>query len=107
MEPIVIIVREIGQSGRHSAALSDGTLLLESSASPFLEGCRRLLALGYAPEARAVMRRPGSDEDCLRSTIGGAARLSVSERGFSGYRPGGATRKPHGRAPLAAARGTP
>jgi hypothetical protein len=66
--------------GLFDARLGD-RLLVHASRQPFLDGCRALLELGYPGDAIAVMRHAGSDTDCLRAKIGGAARLTVKTAG--------------------------
>jgi hypothetical protein len=51
----------------------DGRYLL-SSPTPFIDGCRHLLARGYDPAARVVMRHAGSTDDALRGILGHVAR---------------------------------
>jgi hypothetical protein len=57
-------------------ARCDGRLLCVSS-TPHLAGARELIKLGYSPAAILVTRR--GSVDCLRSTVGAAARLTVAE----------------------------
>jgi hypothetical protein len=40
-----------------------------SSPSPFIDGCRHLLAHGYDPTARVVMSHAGSDDDALHGVL--------------------------------------
>jgi hypothetical protein len=74
----VITIREQERRGIYDAR-HDGRLLCTSSRSPLLAAARVLLAEGVDPQARIVMRREGSDVDCLSSTIGAAAKLSVED----------------------------
>ena len=55
---------------------------LATSSQPFLEAARVLLDRGYDPTTRIVMRHAGSTTDSLASTIGAAAKLTVSNRRF-------------------------
>jgi hypothetical protein len=49
------------------------------SRQPFLDAARALLAAGHDPATVLVLRRAESDIDCLRATIGTAAKLTVEE----------------------------
>lgn len=60
------------------AAHYDGRLLC-TSRTPFLSAARVLLAEGHDPAIKIAMRHAGSDTDCLTSTIGVAAQLTVNE----------------------------
>jgi hypothetical protein len=75
--PIIIIVEPIARPGYFQTRV--GSRALCTSREPFLAGARALLQAGYAASAAIVMRSPGCDVDRLRSTIGAAARLTVSE----------------------------
>jgi hypothetical protein len=77
---VVIIVSPVGR-GKFRAWLEGGPELVHASATPFLAGCRKLLALGYDPRQRAAMRHLGTDHDALSATIGAAAGLTVGEQG--------------------------
>jgi hypothetical protein len=44
-----------------------------------LNGARELIALGFDPDTIVVMKRIGSDTECLRGRIGDAAKLRVEE----------------------------
>ena len=88
---ITILARPNGR-GRFDA-LYLGETLVKSTATPFLAGCRALLARGFDPNAVAVMRHEGSNTDSLRGGIGRAAELTVIEATtdgrarFAPYRP--------------------
>ena len=79
-EIIVIVVTPVAnRPGRFTARLGD-QVLIESSHQPLLDGARRLIELGHDPDAILAMRHAGSsDTDALRSTVGSAAMLAVSE----------------------------
>jgi hypothetical protein len=59
----------------------DGRLVCAKSRTPFMDTARVLLAEGCDPDTTIVMRSAGSDFDCLRSTVGAAAKLTVNEAG--------------------------
>jgi hypothetical protein len=63
----------------------DGRYLL-SSPTPFIDGCRHLLARGYDPAARVVMRHAGSTDDALRGILGHVAGVEIAGNGV-GFRP--------------------
>lgn len=60
--------------------LLDDELIIHRSATPLLEACRVLRERGIDPAAPIVMRYAGSDCDALRTTVGHAAGLTVSDR---------------------------
>ncbi len=64
-------------------ALSD-RLLVHGTKTPFLDGARALLNLGFDPNATVVMKHAGYGTECLRARIGVAAKLTVKEpdRGY-------------------------
>lgn len=75
---MIIIVRELGNSGKYEARLLDGRVLCSYTRQPFLDSARILLREGVSPQTALVMRREGS-LDCLSSTVGHAAKLMVEE----------------------------
>jgi hypothetical protein len=81
-----------GTRGRLFDAELDGRVLVRRSAAPFCDAARLLLAEGVDPATKLVMRHSGSEIDALRSTIGAAAKLTVSDDNsgkprFRSYRP--------------------
>jgi hypothetical protein len=76
MLPIIISITPAAAPG-HSEARCNGRLLCVSR-QPHLDGARALLALGCSPQAVIVTRR--GNIDCLRSTVGAAARLTIKEK---------------------------
>jgi hypothetical protein len=75
---LMLIVEEI-PAGKYRAVL-DGTLLLEASRQPFLDGARELLKRGYDPATPYNMRHANSDVlSFVTTTIGDAADLTVDE----------------------------
>ncbi len=68
------------------AALLDGRLLCESRA-PLLSAARILRAEGIPGDTLLEMAHPGSREVALRSTVGIAAGLRVSEVGTPRFVP--------------------
>ena len=61
------------------AVYTGGRQLLAGSQQPLLDSARALLAEGHAVDAVLVMRHRGSSIDALRSTIGVAAALTVTD----------------------------
>jgi hypothetical protein len=57
----------------------DDRFVVKRSPTPFCAAARALLAEGADPAARFVMRHEGSTHDVLRSTVGGAAKLTVAD----------------------------
>jgi hypothetical protein len=57
-------------------------VLCKSSTKPFLDAARRLMDLGFDPSTTLVMRHAGSETECLRTTIGAAAALTVEDTKF-------------------------
>lgn len=78
---IMLIVKPTGYGSRGQLfdGFIDGRLVVHSS-QPLLAAIRVLLSEGCNPDARIVMRYEGCKYDALRSTVGKAARLTVSDR---------------------------
>ena len=80
---VIVVMPTFGAGGIPSPGKFDaylGTrLLVCGSRQPFLDGCRELLRIGFDPAATAVMKRIGSETECLRGRIGVAAKLTVDE----------------------------
>jgi hypothetical protein len=57
-----------------------------SSPSPFIDGCRQLLAQGYTSTASVVMRHSGSSDDALHGILTRVASVEVGGHGV-GFRP--------------------
>jgi hypothetical protein len=72
------------RSYRFIATVGDGGRVLGAFTAPLLGSARVLLAEGILPEAELGLRHYGSSIIALRSTVGGAARLAVSESGGDG-----------------------
>lgn len=62
------------------------TLIVERSATPFLDAARALKAMGYADGTIITQTYQGSSTIGLTSTIGKAAKLSLTERDDKGLR---------------------
>ena len=75
---IIVTFAPITSRPGYYTARGDGRLLCRSR-QPFLDGARRLLASGYPADTMIVMKRAGSVIEALRSTVGRAAALTVSE----------------------------
>jgi hypothetical protein len=53
--------------------------VVERSTTLFCDAARVLLAEGVDPVTKLVMRHEGSSHDALRSTVGVAAKLTVTD----------------------------
>jgi hypothetical protein len=73
---IVMVVSEVDCSGQHDCYVEGRHLL--SSGQPFLDGARVLLARGYEPMRRLVMRRPDREQVDLAAPLGVAVGLRVT-----------------------------
>jgi hypothetical protein len=73
-----IIVAAITTRPGYYTARADGRLLCRSR-QPFLDGARELLASGYPADSIIIMRHAGTEVVAMTSTIGNAARLTVTE----------------------------
>ncbi len=82
---IVLIVSERETRNGIFDVRHDGRYLC-SSGSPFLDGCRALLAQGYDPSAAVVMRHEGTNDDALRGILGHVAAVEIAGNGV-GFRP--------------------
>ncbi|KRE03560.1 hypothetical protein ASE63_25975 [Bosea sp. Root381] len=78
---MIITISPAGR-GRFRSYL--GTRLLCTSPTPFLSSARVLLREGVDPSTPLEMTREGSDAVDLRSTVGVAARFTVSENDHEG-----------------------
>jgi len=86
--PIVIAVSPSLDPDERQAYSSRGQLfdgaiddraIVKRSAQPLSDACRVLIGEGIDPATRVVMRHSGAEADALRSTVGAAAKLSVTE----------------------------
>jgi len=79
----IVVVPTARRNGRYEAHLEEekGRVLCKST-KPFLDAARRLIALGFDPGITLVMRHAGSETECLRSTIGTAAALTVEDTAY-------------------------
>jgi len=83
----LLVSPSLDQHGRKSycnrGQLFDGYVgdrpVVERSTQPFCDAARVLLSEGVNPAAWLVMRHAGSATEALRSTVGVAAKLSVSD----------------------------
>ena len=71
--------RRYSKRGQLWDAFFEESLLVAHSTQPFLDGARGLLKKGFKPDEPLVMRHRGKDYDALRSTIGAAAKLAVTD----------------------------
>jgi hypothetical protein len=83
-----MIVIVVDRATRRDGSLIAGTYVarlegqgqpLAVSRTPFLCGCRALLARGFGPEERVSMRWRGDNFDSLTAQLGIAAGLAVEE----------------------------
>jgi hypothetical protein len=65
-----------------------GDELICTSRTPFFAAARKLLEHGTVPDEDITMRHKGSDRLCLSSTVGAAAKLTVTEDERVGPRQG-------------------
>jgi hypothetical protein len=72
------------QRVRFIASLATSGRVLGAFSAPLLGAARVLLAEVVPPETAIQMRHSGSGTVALRSTVGGAAGLTVSEEGSTG-----------------------
>jgi hypothetical protein len=77
---VLLVIAEVANSGRYDA-YADGRYLV-TSAQPFLDGARALVAQGHDPALRLVMRRGGGEHDLLSAPLGVAAGLTVESSRF-------------------------
>jgi hypothetical protein len=70
-----VIIASPAGSGRFDAYI-DGRYVV-TSASPFIDACRVLVAQGADPDMVVVMRHAGSDVDALRGRLGDVAGVRV------------------------------
>jgi hypothetical protein len=56
-----------------------GRVVITRSTQPLCDACRVLIAEGMAPDTRIIMRHEGSNIDCLISTVGAAAKITIKE----------------------------
>jgi hypothetical protein len=80
--PLVIIVSPVtDRPGRYQARRPDGTVLCESTRTPFCDAARVLIECGAHPATTLEMKRdPSAPHYDLRARLGVAAKLTVDER---------------------------
>jgi hypothetical protein len=90
-EPILLVVEKAvykvdgpnqkSRSGRYCVRLGHdkGQILLKSAKLPFYDSARALLKLGVDPSVPLAFRHAGINTVCMTSTVGDAARWSISE----------------------------
>ena len=85
----LVTIAPVG-NGHFSAELARDKVVL-SSRMPFCDAARVLLDRGADSNSWLVLRRSGSDTDCLRGKVGVIAKLTVAEgdREHLGSGPGG------------------
>jgi hypothetical protein len=84
-DDIILTVSECeGRNGIFDVHVEQRYLL--SSGSPFIDGCRHLLARGYDPAVRVAMRHEGSDDDALSGILGRVAGVEIGGDSV-GFRP--------------------
>ena len=83
-EIAVVVAPTPRRTGRYKARLGQtGMVLCKSSTKPFLDAARKLMDLGFDPTTILLMRHAGSETECLRSTIGVAAALTVEDTDYA------------------------
>lgn len=96
MQPIELVLRPATQPGTYWPVLNEKRLteeqLTRATRQPFFDGARELLKRGIDPDTPLISRHEGSQTIALQSTVGEAARWSVSEADRGGlskrpYRP--------------------
>jgi hypothetical protein len=83
---ILTVLPSLDADGRkcygERGALFDGSVnnrrIVRGSPTPFCNAARVLLAEGIKPGTTLIIRHEGSPYDALRSTVGAAAKLTVS-----------------------------
>lgn len=83
-ELVLFVSERENRSGIFNCYFEDRYLC--SSPSPFIDGCRHLLAQGCNPTARVVMRHAGSSDDALRGVLARVAGIQIGGDGV-GFRP--------------------
>lgn len=78
---LLVVTEARRRNGQFSAVAEGLGEIVASSRTPFLTAARKLLALGVNPETELVMRHSPDGIDCLTSTVGAAAKLTVEEGG--------------------------
>jgi hypothetical protein len=68
------------------SATLDGVVIVKASRQPLLDGARALLGLGWSPTARLTASHAGDTTAQLQSTIGEAAKWTVTESDRGGLR---------------------
>lgn len=81
---VLAVCERAKRDGIFDCYLAERYLL--SSPAPFLDACRALLAQGYNPAARVVMRHAGSSDGALHGVLGHVAGLQIGGDGV-GFRP--------------------
>jgi hypothetical protein len=76
---VVIVTRAPSGTGRYQARLEHEDQVLCVSSTPYFDAARKLMTEGYDPNITLVMRRAGSQTECLRAPLGAAAALTVEE----------------------------
>jgi hypothetical protein len=66
--------------GQFSATSSDGTIIVAKSRMPLLDAAQAIQSTGNSTHA-LIMRRAGSSVDCLITTVGYAASLTIVSAG--------------------------
>lgn len=85
MKPIEIVIVPASNPGTYWPVV-DGKRMTKATRQPFFDGARALLAIGAAIEAPLISRHQGSQTIVMQSTVGEAARWSVSESDGGGLR---------------------
>lgn len=85
MPAIEIVIAPASNPGTYWPVV-DGKRLTRATRQPFFDGARALLADGVSPDVPLISRHEGSQTIAMQSTVGEAARWSVSESDRGGLR---------------------
>jgi hypothetical protein len=85
LKPIVLVIAEVDRRGRYDGSV-DGVTVVSNVREPFFSAARKLIAQGLDPCSPYVMRRTTDGPNAMVSTLGVAARLTVSESDAHGPR---------------------
>lgn len=79
-EPIVIHIQPAGEGMIDYDIYMGGFFLLGPTPKPYITAARELIADGYDPARKLIMRRRGVDVNQLSYALGDAARLTVENQ---------------------------
>jgi hypothetical protein len=82
---IEIVIHKTGTPGR-LASVVKGEVVVKSTRQPFYDGARALLDRGFDPDTVICARWHGSPITAMQTTVGEAAKWSVSDSDSRGLR---------------------